>query len=162
MLQSNDGKFNYRIRLAVIRDLDVILKNWWRLIDEQSFFDKRAKHSDINYQKSKSFLTSLIEREFLMIAVETGDIIIGMGTTYPDGFFLTGGHSVWNIADVWVEPRVRRNGVASNLVSKLEELSKQLGAQEVRLDVYSGNVVAISLYKSLGFGILKETLSKKF
>ena len=97
-----------------------------------------------------------------MVAVETGGGMIGMGSTYPDGFFLTGGHSVWNIADVWVEPKARRNGVASNLVSKLEGLSKQLGAQEVRLDVYSENIVAISLYKSLGFGMLKETLSKKF
>ncbi len=161
MLESKDRLFRYDIRSAQDSDLESALISWWLLVGEQSQHDKRAIQNERNMEQSKWFLTSLIARELLLLAVDESQNIIGMGTISPDNFFLDGGPSIWNIADVWVNNKYRRNGVATQLVSSLQKLASNLGADEIRLDVYSKNEDALGLYHSLGYEMLKETLHKK-
>ena len=161
MLESKDGLFRYHIRIALDGDLDGVLISWWLLVGEQSQLDKRAVQNERNLEQSKRFLTSLIARELLILAVDEDQNIIGMGTISPDNFFLDGGPSIWNVADVWVDNNYRKNGVATELVNSLEKIALNLGADEIRLDVYSKNREAFALYYSLGYGALKETLRKK-
>jgi len=162
MFESSDLSFRYEIRHPLYKELDSILESWWELVREQSIIDKRAEKNVSNIQKSKRFIDTLFERDYLLIAFDLDlDQIIGIGSTYPDNFFLSGGPSIWNIADVWVAKNKRRNGVAKNMVKELEKIAKKGGAQEIRLDVYAENESAYALYTSLGFGQLKETLNKK-
>ena len=162
MFESSDLSFRYEIRHPLYKELDSILESWWELVREQSIIDKRAEKNVSNIQKSKRFIDTLFERDYLLIAFDLDlDQIIGIGSTYPDNFFLSGGPSIWNIADVWVAKNKRRNGVAKNMVNELEKIAKKGGAQEIRLDVYAVNESAYALYTSVGFGQLKETLNKK-
>ena len=161
MLESRDGLFRYHVRNALDSDLDSTITSWWLLVGEQSRLDKRVVPNERNMEQSKFFLTSLIARELLLLAVDETQKIIGMGTISPDNYFLVGGPSIWNIADVWVDNNYRRNGVATQLVISLQKLALKLGADEIRLEVYSKNQEALELYDSLGYGRLKETLHKK-
>ena len=58
-----------------------------------------------------------------------------------------------------VAPRYRRMGVARKLLEELDNLLKQKGAVECRLEVREDNVAAINLYLKLGYqrlGMLKN------
>ena len=162
MFESLDCSFRYEIRHPLYNELDLILESWWELVREQSIIDKRAEKNVFNLQKSKRFIDTLFERDYLLIAFDFEmNQIIGIGSTYPDNFFLSGGPSVWNMADVWVAKNRRRNGVGKNMVKELEKIAKKRGAQELRLEVYTQNENAYALYSAMEFRKLKETLSKK-
>ena len=57
----------------------------------------------------------------------------------------------WYISDVVVLPEYRRKGIARRLVETCVEDIRARGGRQVSLDVVSGNVPAIELYRSTGF-----------
>ncbi|KAA0549539.1 GNAT family N-acetyltransferase [Bacillus sp. BGMRC 2118] len=67
--------------------------------------------------------------------------------------YLTGNEIGW-INDVYVKKEYRGNGFAKKLLQESLRHFKEKGYEDVSLNVYSHNEVAISLYRSLGF---KET-----
>lgn len=50
-----------------------------------------------------------------------------------------------------VEPSYRREGVASLLLEKLFEVSREMGKEKILLDVRESNEAAIMLYRKAGF-----------
>lgn len=68
-----------------------------------------------------------------------------------------------DIANVAVEPNMRRQGIGSALMRRLISAADKQGAEELFLEVRKSNSEAISLYDSLGFqkiGIRKKYYRK--
>lgn len=60
---------------------------------------------------------------------------------------------VWIMSSLWVHYGYRKIGIGKRLVKEVLGYLKITGADEVGLYVLPSNMVAINLYKSLGFGI---------
>ena len=56
-----------------------------------------------------------------------------------------------HILTVDVSPAYRRMGIARKLLTQIEELLRQKGATECRLEVRETNAAALSLYEKLGY-----------
>jgi ribosomal-protein-alanine N-acetyltransferase len=69
-----------------------------------------------------------------------------------------------HIITINVEPKHRRQGIATNLLNEIENLLKQKGIVQCRLEVREDNKHAIKLYQKLGYqtaGILENYYGKK-
>ena len=78
------------------------------------------------------------------VAEDSGELV-GMASGLRDE------NGVHELIQMWVEPRVRRHGVGSDLVRAVVEWAAGLGAPFVRLAVNPANPSAVALYRSLGF-----------
>lgn len=56
-----------------------------------------------------------------------------------------------HILTVDVVPAYRRKGIARKLLTQIENILKQKGASECRLEVRENNTAALSLYEKLGY-----------
>jgi ribosomal-protein-alanine acetyltransferase len=56
-----------------------------------------------------------------------------------------------HILTVDVSPTYRRRGIAWQLLTQIEELLRQKGVTECRLEVRENNAAALSLYEKLGY-----------
>ena len=52
---------------------------------------------------------------------------------------------------IYVENNYRNNGVATNLIEKAKEFSKEKGAKKISINALKDNKVALELYYKLGF-----------
>ena len=114
----------------------------------------------MNDDDVRNFLRRLILDRRLIIAVES-ESIVGIATIAPDLNMLDHSATVWNIADVWVEPSYRRRGIARNLVRVSEERAFLDGATEIRLQVYTSNDAASMMYGQLGYRTIIRTMRKR-
>ncbi len=64
------------------------------------------------------------------------------------------------IRRVYVRPRWRRRGVATELMRVAEEAAREGGAREVRLSVVTANTEAIGFYRQRGYGDFALRLRK--
>ena len=55
------------------------------------------------------------------------------------------------VHDLWVEPEYRQQGIAQGLVQRTIEHFRQIGVEQIRLDVAIANQVAMALFQSCGF-----------
>lgn len=65
------------------------------------------------------------------------------------------------LSKVWVTAEARRAGHGAALVGEYLSAGGRRGFRRFRLDVFSGNLAAIRLYRSFGFEILEERSSKR-
>ena len=65
-----------------------------------------------------------------------------------------------DIESVFVNPNYRGKGIAKSLLTVLEKELKEVGIQNVLLEVRSSNLPALSLYK--GFGFEEISVRKKY
>ncbi|MDP6907150.1 MAG: GNAT family N-acetyltransferase [Candidatus Thalassarchaeaceae archaeon] len=146
------------------QDISSVEMAWWRLLHDQQLHDFRGPHSSLQTQHNRDrvrrFLESRIRLGRVVIA-RLKDELVGISTFAPDGFILDGEIQVWEIADVWVEPHARRQGIGSAMVQFCEHECMMRGASEVRLTVYEKNRVALDLYASMGYDSKSFTLSKQ-
>jgi ribosomal protein S18 acetylase RimI-like enzyme len=77
--------------------------------------------------------------------------LAGSVLAYPDE------EKRWGVVDdVFVLPEWRRRGIAKRLVGEGIKYFRELGMEEVRLDVVQTNEPAISLYRSMGYVTINE------
>jgi ribosomal-protein-alanine N-acetyltransferase len=81
-----------------------------------------------------------------MSVAESGNTIVGYC-----GVFLPGPGVEADILTVAVLPEYRRQGIAKEFMSQIEQWSQERGASAMMLEVEHSNESAIELYKSLGY-----------
>jgi ribosomal protein S18 acetylase RimI-like enzyme len=64
------------------------------------------------------------------------------------------------VYDLWIEPRERGNGFGREAMCAVEEEARGRGVPVVELNVWGGNTVARSLYRSLGYAERAVFMSK--
>jgi RimJ/RimL family protein N-acetyltransferase len=72
------------------------------------------------------------------------------GETIGRLFFATRNSGAW-LYEIELEERVRGRGLGREAMLAFEALARELGADRVTLNVFGGNEVARSLYRSLGY-----------
>jgi len=101
---------------------------------------------------NKSFLVAEVDGKivgYVMCRVE-------WGWGFIRNKLLKKGH----VISIAVRPGYRRRGIGEKLmINAMESLKKYYGAEEIYLEVRVSNTPAISLYKKLGFKIIKTIAS---
>lgn len=150
----------FEVRLGGPDDIPEATDAWWQLVQEQNAHDDRARRTGMNEERARRFVATRIQQGRLWVARWHGRLA-GICTVAPDDFFLEGGPSIWIIADVWVDPELRRRGVAKRLMASAEAMAWQSGADEVRLTVHEGNQAALELYARSGYHSIMRTLRRR-
>lgn len=81
---------------------------------------------------------------------ESGNRVVGNASLLP----VEGDRGRWVLANVVVQQDHRRQGIAREMVRSCIEKTRQLGGEELVLQVNEGNKAALSLYRDLGFQTL--------
>ncbi|AAZ37876.1 GNAT family N-acetyltransferase [Pseudomonas savastanoi pv. phaseolicola] len=96
----------------------------------------------------KSNLDNQTSRIYLLLDDQNEPV--GFAQLYPATCSLAMKRFYW-IYDLFVEPRVRRQGNARYLMNQLTDIFTREGAQRLSLDTAKANVTAQALYESLGY-----------
>jgi ribosomal protein S18 acetylase RimI-like enzyme len=96
-----------------------------------------------------SYVNSLENGAYFLVA-RTTESLIGWVLVDRSLDWFTHKEIGW-ISDVYVKQEYRQNGVAKSLIEQSLAEFKQLGFNDVRLNVFSFNQKAISLYEKIGF-----------
>ena len=105
-------------------------------------------------------------RLFMLVQAAKASVGAALGLAFffmlgqPDTAELVAFAGLWLMADeahittFAVHPSWRRQGVAHRLMVRLVELSRQIGAQRMTLEVRVSNLAAQSLYRRFGFVVV--------
>lgn len=133
--QPGEDLDRFRLRGMNIRDLDRILE-----LEEKTFPSPWSR---------AAFLNELLANEFSQswVALDSQNKIVA---------YLVAWHIVdeIHIANIAVDPRVRRLGLGEWMMKVLLEEAKERGISIAHLEVRVSNEAAINLYKKLGFEIV--------
>ncbi len=58
---------------------------------------------------------------------------------------------IWLLEDLYVEPSARNQGIATSLLRHAEQFARSTGAERLTLATATGNTVAQSIYRKLGY-----------
>lgn len=86
------------------------------------------------------------------LVVVLGGRIVGYAAVREKIPFAEGAHvqAVWGLV---VDPAVRRQGIASALLTGAEELARSRGARKLSLHVLGSNTAALALYERRGYTV---------
>lgn len=59
----------------------------------------------------------------------------------------------WQLRDLFVDPAMRRHGIAQQLVETIRQAATEAGALRLSLQTEPGNAAALALYRRCGFTI---------
>jgi ribosomal protein S18 acetylase RimI-like enzyme len=114
----------------------------------------RAEATGIQADNNKEEMIASYENSLdhgaYFLAARTQESLIGWVLVDRSLDWFTHKEIGW-ISDVYVKQEFRQNGVAKSLIEQSLVEFKHLGYDDVRLNVFSFNQKAISLYEKLGF-----------
>lgn len=103
---------------------------------------------------SKSLLEGfLVHESSIFLKALVDDTIAGF---VAGAFRRVGGKRVYQLYTIDVRERFRRRGVGSALLEAFEERARELGAEEVILQVRVDNRAAVNLYLKHGYRIVRR------
>ena len=105
-----------------------------------------------NFKSSHSFLKERLENsEVITFLAENNEgNSIGFANVY-NAFSSVSIGPIWILNDLYVDPKFRRMGVASNLIKAVEEEAKRNGITRIKLETASDNLSAQSCYLECGW-----------
>ena len=92
----------------------------------------------------------------VLLAARRGDRLVGAVWAAVQGPDRTG--EAW-IYFLWVDPTVRRQGLARRLMEATAAEVRRHGAEHLALNVFGGNTSAIALYDALGFRVTAQQMT---
>lgn len=92
---------------------------------------------------------------------ETIAYLIGYPKTDEDDLVDKGFHHHAHIADLFVEPKARKQGISRALMQTFQDRMKARGCNWMRIGVQSKNELAIKAYNNFGFDPLSMYMVKK-
>jgi ribosomal protein S18 acetylase RimI-like enzyme len=91
-----------------------------------------------------------------LVAEQDGDIVGYL--LYHFGYDTDNAMRILHVVDLYVDERVRRQGVGKTLMSAAAKLSRDAGGMQLFWSVYVNNRMAASFYESLGARYTKDLL----
>jgi ribosomal-protein-alanine N-acetyltransferase len=123
-----------KIETATIKILDTLYKIEEQCFDEEAFTKRQIAYLLTDYNAiALAAKTSTDTAGFVIAQVETNDTDFG------------------HIITLNIAPHFRHKGIAIQLLHEIENLLKQRGINECRLEVREDNHAAIKLYHKLGY-----------
>jgi len=128
-----------KIETATIKILDTLYK-----IEEQCFDEEAFTKRQIAYL--------LTDYNAIALAAKTGTDVAGFVIAQVETDDTDFGH----IITLNIAPHFRHKGIATQLLHEIENLLKQRGINECRLEVREDNHAAIKLYQKLGYRTIRK------
>lgn len=139
----------YKLRLATLDDLDVLLSFEQGIIKAERPYDPTLKPDTIHYYD----LAHLIQHDDAQVLVVTyEDEVIASGYAkikYAEDYYLH--HAYSYLGFMYVKEAHRGKCVNKIIIDGLLQWSEEKGLKEVRLQVYDDNANAIKAYEKVGF-----------
>jgi aminoglycoside 3-N-acetyltransferase I len=128
-----------RANLAQMRELNVVFASAFE--DHESYQTKPA---------SDEYLTNLVTRaDFIpLVALIDGKVVGGLAAYVLNKFEQE--RSEIYIYDLAVDAEYRRQGIATDLINKLREIGRKIGAYVIYVQADPPDEPAVLLYESLG------------
>ena len=142
-------KNEVKIREAVTEDTDYLYRIEQKLINEERPYNASTKETNAKYYEIEKLIAD--EKTLLLIA-EVEKIRVGSGYAQirKSKNYLNHKNEAY-LNFMYVESEYRGRGINRIIVNDLISWSRPKGIRNFYLDVYSGNVSAISAYKKIGF-----------
>lgn len=141
---------DFTIRCAEIEDIQEVM---------------RINHTTLPENYPYPFFVEILKKfpRAFIVAEKDGKIVGYMMNRIEkglSGIFTSGIHRVskGHIVSIAVLPEYRRKGIGKKLMLKGMEAMKEYGAQEYVLECRITNEPALSMYKSLGFTVIRELI----
>ena len=129
-----------KIETATLKLLDQLYKIEEKCFDREAFSKRQIAYLLTDYNT-------------IALAAKTGNNIAGFIIVQVE---VEENNEFGHIITINVTPNFRRQKIATKMVHEIENLLKQKGIGECRLEVREDNHVAIKLYQTLGY----QTLGK--
>jgi ribosomal protein S18 acetylase RimI-like enzyme len=137
------------IRSANVTDIDTLLEFEKGIIDAERPFDGTLKSGEIHYYDLVELINS--PKAEVVIAVAGSEIVgSGYAKTLPAKPYQKFKEYAY-LGFMYVKQSFRGQGVNQSIVQELIQWSKKNGMTEIRLEVYSENIIAQKAYSKIGF-----------
>ena len=145
-----------KIEKASLNDLktiqDLAHKIWW-----PTYQDYVSKEQ-IAFMLDKMYTIEALEKQFeeghIFLILSVNDIEKGFASISK-----TEEEDLYKLQKLYLDPDQHGKGTGKILISKAEELAKNLGAKAIKLNVNRGNK-AHQFYKKMGYQIIEEFIAK--
>ncbi|MEM7082649.1 MAG: GNAT family N-acetyltransferase [Pseudomonadota bacterium] len=138
------GEKDVEIHRAGLADLDdiAVLFNAYRVFYRQT--------DDLDL--ARAFIGERMERQDSVIFIARGDEGRALGFTqlYPS-FSSVSAQAIWILNDLYIDDRVRSQGLGTQLLERARQWAIETGAKGVSLETERSNVGAQALYERLGY-----------
>jgi ribosomal protein S18 acetylase RimI-like enzyme len=115
--------------------------------------ERERNESEIkNIQINDTVYKTLEDENLYIFAAQVKNVFIGwISAVYIPKVGRTNGRGHLFVDELWVNPNYRKNGIAYELMERVNIVSKELNTLGLRLYVGTENKDAISLYKKCGY-----------
>ncbi|MGY0038678.1 GNAT family N-acetyltransferase [Pedobacter sp. NJ-S-72] len=137
------------IRRATPGDLDILLKFEQGVVEAERPFNPTLKDSGVHYYNINEMITA--DHIELLVAL-SGNEVIGCGYSRIENakpYIKYERHAY--LGFMYVVPACRGKGVNKAILDDLTTWSRAQGVTELRLEVYSDNLIAVKAYEKAGF-----------
>jgi ribosomal protein S18 acetylase RimI-like enzyme len=137
------------VRPATTADIPTLLRFEQGVMAAERPMDPTIKDGPIHYYDFNVLLTS---PHIHLVVAETDGTLIGSGYARidPSRHYLKHTHHAY-CGFMYVEPAYRGKGVNQLIIDSLTSWARSRNLTELRLDVYTTNVIAIRAYEKAGF-----------
>ena len=136
-------------RTATTQDIDALRQFEQGIVSAERAFDPTLKPGNIQYYDIESMV--LADNGRFVIA-ERGSALIGCGFARIDAAKTYLSHSQQAyLGLMYVDPQYRGQSINGGIVECLKQWCRTKGVTELRLEVYSDNLVAVGAYEKAGF-----------
>jgi ribosomal protein S18 acetylase RimI-like enzyme len=136
-------------RTATPQDIRALRQFEQGIVNSERAFDPTLKPGPIQYYDIE---TMLVADNVKFVVAELGDALIGCGFARIDNAKTYLSHSKQAyLGLMYVDPKYRGQSINSAIVDHLKSWCRSKGVTELRLEVYSDNLVAVGAYEKAGF-----------
>ena len=136
-------------RPARVEDLPILYEFEQGIIEAERPFDPTLKDGHINYYDLKELIES-DDAEVLVAEVNSKIVGSGYVKIKKASSYRTYTHFAY-VGFMFVLPEFRRNGISQMIIKKFKTWAKQRDLNEIQLDVYCENRIAVAAYEKIGF-----------
>ena len=136
-------------RTATARDIDALRQFEQGIVSAERPFDPTLQAGPIQYYDIEAMLRADNVR---FIVAERGNALVGCGFARIDDAkrYLSHSQQAY-LGLMYVDPKYRGQSINGGICERLKAWCRSRGVTELRLEVYSDNLVAIGAYEKAGF-----------
>lgn len=136
-------------RAANINDLEQLRSLEQKVIDAERPYNESIRAVGAHYYDIEQLILS--DQSFMLVA-EVDDVLVATGYARIRKSKPSLSHEIDSyLGFMYVDPSCRGRGVNKDIVDRLISWSREQGASDYYLDVYSDNIPAVNAYIKAGF-----------
>jgi len=136
-------------RTATAQDIEALRQFEQGIVSAERAFDPTLKTGPVQYYDIEKMI---LDEQVRFVVAGRGDQLIGCGFARIDAAKACLSHTQQAyLGLMYVDPRYRGQSINGQIVEQLKQWCRTRGVTELRLDVYSDNLIALGAYEKAGF-----------